>query len=141
MLLAAVSLGSYDGENYYCTPLPSHIIGTMIALVIFHACINSLSTAWLNHLTKTYAVFHIAVLFSACVALLVLQKDKHDASYAFTYIDPEPLSGWTPPGFSFLFGFLSVAWVSIPQQLLPKAQHISRRCIQSLGVETLFQKL
>ncbi|ETS82118.1 Amino-acid permease 2 [Pestalotiopsis fici W106-1] len=110
MLLAAVSLGSYDGETYHYTVEPAHIIGTMVALVIFHACINTLSTAWLNNLAKTYAVFHIAVLFSACVALLVMQKDKHDAKYAFTYIDPEPLSGWTPPGFSFLFGFLSVAW-------------------------------
>lgn len=115
MLLAAVSLSTYDGETgtYSYAVEPSHIIGTMIALVIFHACINTLSTAWLNHLAKGYAVFHIAVLFSACVALLVMTKDKHDAKYAFTYIDPEPLSGWTPPGFSFLFGFLSVAWVRI----------------------------
>ncbi|KAI0134127.1 amino acid permease [Xylariales sp. AK1849] len=110
MLLAAVSLGSYDGTVYHYTPEPGHIIGTMVALVIFHACINTLSTAWLNHITKTYAVFHIAVLLAACIALLVMTKDKHTASYAFTYVDPAPLSGWTPPGFSFLFGFLSVAW-------------------------------
>jgi amino acid transporter len=111
MLLAAVSLGSFDGENYNYTPTTQHIIGVMVALVFVHACINTLSTAWLNKLANTYAVFHIAVLFSACVALLVMKKDKHTAEYAFTYVDTEPLSGWTPPGFSFLFGFLSVAWV------------------------------
>jgi len=80
----------------------------MAALCILHGLINSLSTAWLNHFAKTYAVIHIAVLFSACVALLVLQKDKHTAEYAFTNV--EPATGWSPPGFSFLFGFLSVAW-------------------------------
>ncbi len=80
----------------------------MAALSVFHALINSLSTAWLNNFAKTYAVFHIGILLSACVALLALQKDKHTAEYAFT--DVTPASGWTPPGFSFLFGFLSVAW-------------------------------
>ena len=104
MLLAAVSIGS--DFNYF--PTQGHIIGVMAALSIFHALINSMSTAWLNRLANTYAVVHIAVLFAACVALLVLQKDKHTAEYAFTNVEPN--SGWTPPGFSFLFGFLSVAW-------------------------------
>jgi amino acid transporter len=114
MLLAAISLGSFDGTDYHYTVEPGHIIGTMAVLVIFHACINTLNTAWLNHLTKSYAVFHIAILVAACIALLVMCKDKHTASYAFTFVDPEPISGWTPPGFSFLFGFLSVAWVRNP---------------------------
>jgi hypothetical protein len=80
----------------------------MAALSIFHAGINSMSTAWLNHFAKTYAVFHIGVLVSACIALLVMQKEKNSASYVFTHVEPQ--SGWSPPGFSFLFGFLSVAW-------------------------------
>lgn len=104
MLLAAVSIGSDFG--YF--PTQGHIIGVMAALTFVHALLNTMSTAWLNHLAKTYAVFHIGVLVAACIALLVLQKDKHTAEYAFTNV--EPSSGWTPPGFSFLFGFLSVAW-------------------------------
>ncbi|KAK3685428.1 amino acid permease [Podospora appendiculata] len=104
MLLAAVSIGS----DFTYTPTPGHIIATMAGLCIFHSAINSMSTAWLNHFAKSYAVFHISVLFAACVSLLVMQKDKHSASYVFTNV--EPVSGWTPPGFSFLFGFLSVAW-------------------------------
>lgn len=102
MLLAAVSIGS--DFTYY--PTQGHIIAVMAGLSIFHAMINSMSTAWLNHFAKTYAVFHIAVLLACCITLLVMQKDKHTASYAFTNV--EPTSGWTPPGFSFLFGFLSV---------------------------------
>jgi amino acid transporter len=104
MLLAAVSIGS--GFTY--TPIQGHVIGVMAALTIFHAIINTMPTAWLNHLAKTYAVFHIGVLFAACVALLTLQKDKHSAEYVFTNVEPN--SGWEPAGFSFLFGFLSVQW-------------------------------
>ena len=104
MLLAAVSIGS----DFTYFPTQGHIIGVMAALTIFHAIINSAPTAWLNHLAKTYAVFHIGVLVAACIALLVMQKDKHSAEYVFTNV--EPLSGWSPPGFSFLFGFLSAAW-------------------------------
>lgn len=104
MLLAAVSIGS--DFTYY--PTQGHIIGVMAALCVLHALINSMSTAWLNHLAKTYAVFHIGVLVAVCIALLVKQDNKHSAHYAFTEVIPE--SGWTPPGFSFLFGFLSVAW-------------------------------
>lgn len=104
MLLACVSIGS----DFVYAPTQGHIIGTMAALTVVHASINSLSTYWLNHITKTYAVFHIGVLIAACIALVVLQGDKHDASYVFTNVEPQ--SGWTPPGFSFLFGFLSASW-------------------------------
>jgi amino acid permease (GABA permease) len=81
----------------------------MVVLVIIHASINSLSTAWLSRLTKGYAGFHLGTLLAACVALLVLQKDKHDAKYVFTNFDST--SGWSPPGFAFLFGCLSPAWI------------------------------
>lgn len=104
MLLAAVSIGS----DFTYFPTQGHIIGTMAALTVFHATVNSLSTYWLNHITKSYAVFHIGILVAACITLLVMQKEKHTAEYVFTNV--EPLSGWTPPGFSFLFGFLSASW-------------------------------
>ncbi len=104
MLLSAVSIGS--GFTYF--PNQHHLIATMAALTVFHATINSLSTAWLNRLTNAYSVFHITALVAVCVTLLVMQKDKHTAAYSFTNI--EPSSGWEPPGFSFLFGFISAAW-------------------------------
>ncbi|KAH8879999.1 amino acid permease [Thozetella sp. PMI_491] len=104
MLLAAVSIGS----DFNYTPTQAHIWAVMLAISLVHGAINSMSTAWLNHITKSYAVFHISILVAACIALLAMQKDKHDAAYVFTNI--EPASGWNPPGFSFLFGFLSVAW-------------------------------
>ena len=105
MLLSAVSIGS----DFSYSPTQGHVTAVMAALTIVHALINSLSTAWLNRLSSIYAVFHIGVLFALCVSLLVLQKDKHTAMYVFTNVEPE--SGWSPPGFSFLFGCLSAAWI------------------------------
>ncbi|VBB71990.1 Putative amino-acid permease [Podospora comata] len=56
-----------------------------------------------------YVVFHISVLVGACVCLLVQTKEKHSIAYAFT--DFQPSSGWNPPGFAFLFGCLTPAWI------------------------------
>lgn len=104
MLLAAVSMGAdFDYEITTNTT-----VGVMAALTVFTGLVNSLSTYWMEKMTKTYVIFHILVLVSACIALLVMTDNKHDAKYVFT--DVESTSGWTPTGFSFLFGFLSVSW-------------------------------
>jgi len=105
MLLSAVCIGT--GFQY--RPTQAHITGVMAGLCVIHALINSLSTAWLNKISGTYAFFHIGVLIAAAATLLALQGDKHDTNYVFTNL--EPLSGWTPPGFSFFFGCLSAAWI------------------------------
>jgi amino acid transporter len=43
-----------------------------------------------------------------CIALLVLTPDKHNAKWVFTHVTDG--SGWGSKIFSFLLGFLSVAW-------------------------------
>jgi amino acid transporter len=104
MLLAAVSIGS----DFQYQVTNEATIGVMAALTVVTGVANSLSTYWMEKMTKGYVIFHIAVLISACVSLLALTKNKHSAEYVFTHV--ESASGWTPPGFSFLFGFLSVSW-------------------------------
>src|SRR3984885_13681519 len=104
MLLAAVAIGK--DFNYVITA--NTTVGVMAALTVLTGLVNSLSTYWMEKMTKTYVIFHVCVLISCCVALLALTKDKHDASYVFTHV--ESSSGWSPLGFSFLFGFLSVSW-------------------------------
>lgn len=104
MLLAAVSMGS--DFNYEVTT--NTTVGVMAALTVFSGLVNSMSTYWMEKMTKTYVIFHVAVLLSCCIALLAKTDNKHDAKYVFT--DVEPTSGWHPAGFSFLFGFLSVSW-------------------------------
>jgi len=104
MLLAAVSIGS--DFTYEITT--DTTIGVMAALTVFTGLVNSLSTYWMEKMTRAYVIFHVLVLVSCSIALLAKTKDKHDAKYVFTNVDST--SGWTPVGFSFLFGFLSVSW-------------------------------
>jgi amino acid permease (GABA permease) len=104
MLLAAVSMG----QDFNYTITTNTTIGVMAALTVLTGLVNSLSTYWMEKMTKTYVIFHVLVLISCSIALLVKTKPKHDAHYVFTDVDST--SGWTPVGFSFLFGFLSVSW-------------------------------
>jgi len=104
MLLAAVSMG----QDFQYTITTNTTIGVMAALTVLTGVVNSLSTYWMEKMTKTYVIFHVLVLVSCSIALLVMTKPKHDAHYVFT--DVESASGWSPVGFSFLFGFLSVSW-------------------------------
>lgn len=104
LLLAAVSMGS----NFTYFPTSGHIVGVMAALTIVCGMVNSLSTYWMEKMTKTYVIFHFLVLLTCCIALLAKTNNKHNADYVFTHV--ESTSGWHPTGFSFLFGFLSVSW-------------------------------
>ncbi|OBT44593.1 hypothetical protein VE00_05816 [Pseudogymnoascus sp. WSF 3629] len=104
MLLAAVAMGT--DFKYEITT--NTTIGVMAALTVLTGLVNSLSTYWIEKMTKGYVIFHIAVLVSCCIALLVKTENKNSASFVFTEI--ESSNGWQPKGFSFLFGFLSVAW-------------------------------
>jgi amino acid permease (GABA permease) len=104
MLLAAVSMGS----DFTYLPTAGHTVGVMAALLTLHGLINTMSTKALERFSNVYVVFHTCILISCSIALLVVQKDKHSAKYVFTEI--ESSTGWSPKGFSFLFGFLSVAW-------------------------------
>jgi amino acid permease (GABA permease) len=104
MLLAAVSMG----KDFDYTITTNTTIGVMAALSVLNGLVNSLSTYWMEKMTKSYVIFHVLVLISCAIALLAKTSDKHDATYVFTDIDST--SGWSPVGFSFLFGFLSVSW-------------------------------
>ncbi|OJJ45243.1 hypothetical protein ASPZODRAFT_70024 [Penicilliopsis zonata CBS 506.65] len=104
MLLAAVSM-SRDFDYEITT---DRTIWVMALLTVSTGVVNSLSTYWMEKMTKTYVIFHVCVLVSCCIALLALTKDKHSASYVFGHT--ESVSGWQPIGFSWLFGFLSVSW-------------------------------
>lgn len=112
MLLAAVAMNSgVDEEGVFSySPSTGAIIGVMAALTVFGGLINSLSTYWMEKVTKSYVIFHVCVLVSCCIALLAKTPDdlRHNAKYVFTNVTPD--SGWSPVGFSFLFGFLSVSW-------------------------------
>ncbi|EME86878.1 uncharacterized protein MYCFIDRAFT_56217 [Pseudocercospora fijiensis CIRAD86] len=109
LLLAAVSIAS----DFTYEPTVGQTVGVMAGLTVVTGLVNSLSTWWMEKMTKSYVIFHVLVLVTCCIALLALAQPsngtpKHDAKYVFT--DIHNVSGWTPTGWSFLFGFLSVAW-------------------------------
>jgi amino acid transporter len=106
ILLAAVSMGS----DFSYSPSTGATVGVMAALTVVCGLVNSLSTYWMEKMTKTYVIFHVLVLVSCCIALLAKtpKENRHDANYVFTHV--ENVSGWSPTGFAFLFGFLSVSW-------------------------------
>lgn len=122
LLLAAISIIS----NFSYLPTRQHVVAVMALLTVVHASINTLPTVWLNRLTSGYVVFHVSILVSACATLLAQAPNKHTIQYAFT--DFQPTSGWTPPGFAFLFGCLTPAWImtsadSTARQAPPPPRH------------------
>lgn len=98
----------------------------MAALTIVCGLVNSLSTYWMEKMTKGYVIFHVIVLVTAMIALLAATPEEyqHDADYAFTHI--ESLSGWTSIGWSWLFGFLSVSWTMTDYDA---TAHIAEECV------------
>jgi len=111
ILLAAVSMGSGyndDLQTFNYTPTVNQTVGVMAASTILSGLVNSLSTKALEKMTKGYVIFHVAVLISCCIALLVKTDGKNSSEYVWTNV--EGAAGWEPWGFSFLFGFLSVQW-------------------------------
>lgn len=106
LLLAAVSMGS----NFTYSPTSQQTVGVMAALTVLNGLINTMPTGWLEKLTKTYVIFHVLVLVTCCIALLAKTNPRHDGDYVFTFREEEAITGWTPTGFSFIFGFLSVSW-------------------------------
>ena len=107
ILLAAVSMGS----NFQYSPTDGHTVGIMAALTVLCGLVNSLPTHWMEKITKSYVIFHVIVLVSCAIALLVKTENKNSASYVFTDVTSE--SGWLPIGWSFMFGFLSVSWTMV----------------------------
>jgi hypothetical protein len=53
-------------------------------------------------------VTEVLASIGICIALLVLTPDKQSATWVFTHVTDG--SGWGSKGFSFLLGFISVAW-------------------------------
>ncbi|KAL9127153.1 MAG: hypothetical protein Q9217_003923 [Psora testacea] len=111
LLLAAVSM-STDFQSY--VPTDRQTVGVMAASTFFHGALNSLRTSALEKITKTYVIFHIVVLLACMITLLAMCNNKagqglHTSKYVWTEVVNN--SGWTPNGWSWLFGFLSASWV------------------------------
>ncbi|KAF2402329.1 amino acid transporter [Trichodelitschia bisporula] len=109
MILAAVVMNSPSRDGLYTfTPKPFQIVLLAILILCLFGTICSLTTKNLNRIVLWFAPINIAASVGICIALLVLTPDKRSATWVFTEVTDG--SGWGSKGFSFLLGFLSVAW-------------------------------
>ena len=63
LLLAAISIAT-DGAY---TPTKGQNVGVMAGLTVITGILNSLSTYWMEKMTKSYVIFHVMVLVSCAV--------------------------------------------------------------------------
>ncbi|KAK2763773.1 hypothetical protein FQN54_009390 [Arachnomyces sp. PD_36] len=110
MLLACASMNSSftaDGQYSY-SPTALQTVLLAIALLCVMGVICSLTTKSLHRIILWFAPINILASIGICIALLVLTPDKQPAAWVFTHVSDG--SGWGSKAFSFLLGFISVAW-------------------------------
>lgn len=110
MILAGASMNSgiTDGAYNY-SPTPAQTVMVALLTLCIFGVVASLTTRALHRIVLWFAPINILATISICIALLILTPDKRSAKFVFTEI--EDYSGWGNKGFSFLLGFLNVAWV------------------------------
>lgn len=84
-------------------------VGVAIAMLVIFGVVCSLTTRGLHRTIMWFAPINVLATIGICIAIMVLTEDKRDARFVFT--DIRDGSGWGSKGFSFLLGFLNVAWV------------------------------
>ncbi|KAF2808074.1 amino acid permease, variant [Mytilinidion resinicola] len=108
ILAAAVMNSSYVDGTYSFTPTALQTVLLTILILCVFGVICSLTTRWLHRIVIWFAPINVIASISICIALLVLTPEKQSAKWVFTEVDDG--TGWGSKGFSFLLGFLSVAW-------------------------------
>ncbi|KAI5776896.1 amino acid permease [Geopyxis carbonaria] len=114
MILAAVSMNSHfdekpgDTGDYVFSPTAQQTVLLAIALLLVMGSVCSLTTRSLHRVVMWFAPINVLASLGICIALLILTPNKHSATWVFTHVTDG--SGWGSKTFSFLLGFLSVAW-------------------------------
>ncbi|KAK3074081.1 polyamine transporter tpo5 [Teratosphaeriaceae sp. CCFEE 6253] len=110
MILAGASMNSgYSDGSYGYSPTAAHTVLVALLTLLIFGTICSLTTKALHRIVLWFAPINILATVGICIALLVLTPDKRSAKFVFTNVEDH--SGWGSKGFSFLLGFLNVAWV------------------------------
>ncbi|KAF2147322.1 uncharacterized protein K452DRAFT_240708 [Aplosporella prunicola CBS 121167] len=110
MILAMAVMNSNqlpDGTYAYSPTALQTVLLAILILCLF-GIVCSLTTKLLHKIILWFAPINILASISICIALLILTPDKRSAKWVFTHVDDG--SGWGSKSFSFLLGFLSVAW-------------------------------
>ncbi|KAF2195336.1 amino acid permease 2 [Zopfia rhizophila CBS 207.26] len=109
MILATAVMHStfVDGVPSF-TPTALQTVLLAILVLCLFGTICSLTTHSLHKIVMWFAPINILASICICIALLILTPNKQSAKWVFTEVTDG--SGWGSKGFSFLLGFLSVAW-------------------------------
>ncbi|CAN6621916.1 GABA-specific permease [Trichomonascus vanleenenianus] len=105
-LIAATASAATD---FTYVPEPSHVTAIAIAVMLSHAAFNTLPSRYQSGIVKYYFIINIGATIAVIIHLLVKCQNINTASFTFTEVIPN--TGWKSPGWSFMFGFLSVSWV------------------------------
>ncbi|KAF2993128.1 hypothetical protein E8E13_000325 [Curvularia kusanoi] len=108
MILATAVMHTFDGGEATYTPNAQQTVLLAILVLCLFGTICSFPTEWLHRIILWFAPINIIASICICIALLVLTPNKQSASWVFLTVTDG--SGWGSKGFSFLLGFLSVAW-------------------------------
>ncbi|EAW09541.1 amino acid permease [Aspergillus clavatus NRRL 1] len=109
MLLACASMNSelVNGKySYSPTALQTVILSIVVLCVLGVIC--SLTTKSLHQIVLWFAPINILATICICLLLVYLTPDKQSATWVFTHFTDG--SGWGSKLFSFLLGFIAVAW-------------------------------
>ena len=110
MILAGASMNSrYEDGTYAYSPTPAQTVMLALLTLLIFGTVCSLTTRALHRIVLWFAPINVLASIGICIVLLVLTPDKRSAKFVFTEVTDG--SGWHSKGFSFLLGFLNVAWV------------------------------
>ncbi|KAF4206765.1 hypothetical protein CNMCM8980_000996 [Aspergillus fumigatiaffinis] len=104
MLLACASMNS----EYSYSPTAMQTVALSVVILCVLGVICSLTTKTLHRIVFWFAPINISATICICLMLLYLTPDKQSARWVFTHFTDG--SGWGSKLFSFLLGFISVAW-------------------------------
>ncbi|KAF2012113.1 amino acid permease 2 [Aaosphaeria arxii CBS 175.79] len=108
ILATAVMHSSLADGNPTFTPTSVQTVLLAILVLCLFGAICSFPTEWLHKIIFWFAPINIIASICICIALLILTPEKQSAKWVFSEVVDG--SGWGSKGFSFLLGFLSVAW-------------------------------
>ncbi|KAI5924947.1 amino acid permease, variant [Camillea tinctor] len=109
MVLAAVSMSSVqDDGTVSFKPSAELTVGISIAILVLQGILCSLPSRQFSDTIRWFAPVNIIGSVAISIALLILTPNKIPPREVFG--DVIDGSGWNNRGFSFLIGYLSVAW-------------------------------
>ena len=110
-------------DIYYRTAWHTVLLAILVLILVGAVC--SLPTKLLHQSIFFFAPFQLIAAIAICIALLTSAPSLQQPSWVLGNVVDG--SGWGSPGFSFLLGFASVAWVMYDLYLIDDSSSYTYR--------------